>query len=71
MDDYFAKRTEICQILGKFLDEKVEDLEVHGCLKIQENFDPKTEEEMWFLLELPIQTQNDTSSWRTPDKFVC
>ena len=51
--EYFAEETENCKILGKLMDNHVENLDDHGCPKIQELVDPKVDKQLWV-------TQNDT-----------
>ena len=41
--EHFAKGTEKCKILGNSLDKEVENLEDHGCPKVQNLVD----EEIW------------------------
>ena len=37
--EYFAKRTEKCNILGKLMDKEVGNLQDHDCPKVQELVD--------------------------------
>ena len=53
--EYFAKGTEKFKILGSLLDEDVENLEDHGCPKVQELVDKKN----WICLSYPF-THNTT-----------
>ena len=41
--DYFAKGTRTFQILGKFLDKELENLDDHGCPKFRELVDHKAD----------------------------
>ena len=41
-EEYFAKGTGNCKFLGNFLDEETENLEEHGCPKVQHLVDEGT-----------------------------
>ena len=58
--EYFARGTENASFFLNFLDKEVEDLDDHGCPKINRIVDLKADEN-FFLLELPIETQAHTS----------
>ena len=47
----FARRTQKCKILGNFLGKDVENLEDHGCPKVQDLVD----EETWICLSYPFR----------------
>ena len=47
----FAKGTEKCKILGNLLDKEVENLEDHGCPKVQDLVD----EENWICSSYPFR----------------
>ena len=49
--EYFAKGKEKCQILGNLLDKRVENLEDHGCPKVQDLVD----EEIWICSSYPFR----------------
>ena len=49
--EYIAKGTEKCKILGNLLDKEVKNLEVHGCLKIQDLVD----KEVWICSSYPFR----------------
>ena len=44
-DEYYAKVTEECKILGHLLDKELENLDDHGCHKIRDLIDPEIDEE--------------------------
>ena len=64
----FAKRTEKCQILGILMSKEVENLEDHGCPKIQDLVD----EETWICSSYLFRhkTTLHTSLCRVPGKNV-
>ena len=49
--DFFSKNLENCMILGKLLDKEVQNLEDHGCPKVQNLVD----EEIWICSSWPIR----------------
>ena len=49
--EYFAKGTEKCKILGNLLDKQLENLEDHGCPKVEYLVD----EEMWLCSSYPFR----------------
>ena len=62
-DEYVAKGTEKCKILGSLLDKELEDLEDHGYPKVQDLVDEK-------MIEFPTQTQDVTSLCGARGKMV-
>ena len=47
--EYFAKRTVKCRFFGNLLDKEVENLEDHGCRKVEDLVD----EEIWICSSYP------------------
>ena len=50
--EYFAKAKEKCKRLSNLMDKEVENLDDHGCLKIQERLE--SDKQMWICSSYPF-----------------
>ena len=66
----FANGTEKCKILGKLSDKDVENSDDHGCPKIRDLVDPKSDEETWICLSYPFVQKTTLHCAERKAKFL-